>query len=69
MSFGEDAAAGVAALGNFPPLCLCSLKPGLLVTPRAYRIAFNKGVQTVDFYSAVGGVTALLVGFSTRRCF
>ncbi|CAM9559000.1 unnamed protein product [Pylaiella littoralis] len=34
---------------------------------RAYRIALNKGVQTVDFYSAVGGVTALLLGFSTRR--
>eukprot|EP00752_Nemacystus_decipiens_P001701 g1647.t1 len=34
---------------------------------RAYRLALNRGVRTVDFYSALGGVTALLLGFSTRR--
>ncbi|CAM9543552.1 unnamed protein product [Scytosiphon promiscuus] len=34
---------------------------------RAYRIGLNKGVQTLDFYSAIGGLTAVLVGFSTRR--
>ncbi|CAM9821306.1 unnamed protein product, partial [Laminaria digitata] len=34
---------------------------------RSYRIAVNKGVQTIDFYSAIGGVTCLLLDFSRRR--
>ncbi|CAN0380516.1 unnamed protein product, partial [Ectocarpus fasciculatus] len=34
---------------------------------RAYRIALNRGVQTVDFYSAIGGVISLVLGLSTRR--
>lgn len=38
-----------------------------LLRCRTYRIAINKGVQTIDFYSAIGGVTCLLLGFSRRR--
>ncbi|CBJ27168.1 expressed unknown protein [Ectocarpus siliculosus] len=34
---------------------------------RTYRIALNKGVQTVDFYGAIGGVMSLVLGLSTRR--
>ncbi|CAM9951219.1 unnamed protein product [Ectocarpus sp. 12 AP-2014] len=34
---------------------------------RTYRIALNKGVQTVDFYSAIGGVMSLVLGLSSRR--
>ncbi|CAM9132372.1 unnamed protein product [Ascophyllum nodosum] len=33
---------------------------------RAYRIVLNKKVQALDFYSAIGGVTSLLVGVSMR---
>lgn len=34
---------------------------------RSYRIIRNKGIQSVDFYSELGGMTCLLLGLSRGR--